>query len=139
MFFRKKKERPNTIQVTADGPFEVSGDFAVKGREPLDHAFLCRCGASKNKPFCDGSHQCTGFKDDGLSGKQPRVAEIKPVGRMTLNPVDGGALLVNGPHQVLSAGGEIIHRGETSVLCRCGNSARKPFCDGRHAQVNFEN
>jgi CDGSH-type Zn-finger protein len=138
VFFRKKKERLNTIQVTADGPFDVSGDFAIKGQEPLEQAFLCRCGASKNKPFCDGSHQSAGFKDDGLGGKQPRIAQMRPVGNVTLNPVQGGSLLVNGPHQVLSAHGEVIHCGETSVLCRCGKSARKPFCDGRHSQVNFE-
>ena len=34
------------------------GDGASK-----EHYTLCRCGASKNKPFCDGSHWAVGFRD----------------------------------------------------------------------------
>ena len=57
------------IQATKDGPFEVSGEFTV-----MDHAgnsykkrkkvFLCRCGGSSNKPYCDGTHVSNGFKDE---------------------------------------------------------------------------
>jgi CDGSH-type Zn-finger protein len=31
--------------------------------ETGEKVFLCRCGASKNKPFCDGSHRRVGLKD----------------------------------------------------------------------------
>jgi CDGSH-type Zn-finger protein len=56
------------ITVTPDGPYAVSGSVAL-----LDQAWgegasterytLCRCGGSKNKPFCDGTHWSIGFKD----------------------------------------------------------------------------
>ncbi len=61
-------ERVPAIAVTKDGPYAIVGgvslvgpDFA-KGASP-EHYTLCRCGASKNKPFCDGSHWSVGFKD----------------------------------------------------------------------------
>ena len=61
------------IQATKDGPYEVTGEFTV-----LDHSgnpykqrrkvFLCRCGASSNKPYCDGTHVSVGFKDVSEAG-----------------------------------------------------------------------
>lgn len=48
------------IKVTKGGPLLVAGEFKLvlsSGEEKtMDKAALCRCGASKNKPFCDGSH-----------------------------------------------------------------------------------
>ena len=51
-----------------DGPLKVSGNIELTSGTgvkiaKLDKAFLCRCGASKNKPFCDGSHKAAGFRD----------------------------------------------------------------------------
>ena len=53
-----------------DGPYEVSGGAKIldhTGKEyfesAIDPLYLCRC-ASKNKPFCDGSHEDIGFKAD---------------------------------------------------------------------------
>ncbi len=61
------------IQVSRDGPFLVRGNIPLalenaedntpKGKSP-DHYALCRCGQSRNKPFCDGSHWYAGFKDN---------------------------------------------------------------------------
>ena len=56
--------------VTKDGPYAVEGAVDIElnggawgqGASP-DRFTLCRCGASKNKPFCDGSHWDAGFKD----------------------------------------------------------------------------
>jgi CDGSH-type Zn-finger protein len=47
--------------VQCDGPvaiFDVFGEQATT----VQQAWLCRCGASKNKPYCDGSHQAIGFR-----------------------------------------------------------------------------
>jgi CDGSH-type Zn-finger protein len=61
--------RPPTITVSKDGPYMVTGSVALadarwgQGASP-EHYTLCRCGASKNKPFCDGSHWDARFTDD---------------------------------------------------------------------------
>jgi CDGSH-type Zn-finger protein len=49
------------------GPLQCAGEMSVQdrsGREAWkgNQALLCRCGASKNKPFCDGSHRQAGFE-----------------------------------------------------------------------------
>ena len=61
---------PPMITVTNDGPYTITGRVELVGVEfgdgaSKDHYTLCRCGASKNKPFCDGSHWSIGFKDPG--------------------------------------------------------------------------
>ena len=60
------------IRMRPDGPFVVEGSFTLTDSEgnefPLSSdkpAFaLCRCGASQNKPFCDGAHKASGFQSD---------------------------------------------------------------------------
>jgi CDGSH-type Zn-finger protein len=61
-------KRPPAITITDDGPYAVTGGIELAGVEfgdgaSREHFTLCRCGASKNKPFCDGSHWEAGFKD----------------------------------------------------------------------------
>ena len=60
--------RAPTITVTKDGPYAVTGNVELTGVEfgdgaSREHFTLCRCGASKNKPFCDGSHWDVKFQD----------------------------------------------------------------------------
>ena len=57
------------LTVTKNGPNAVLGDVALKdaqsGRSsPAPRYTLCRCGGSKNKPFCDGTHWSIGFADE---------------------------------------------------------------------------
>lgn len=60
---------PVRIQVAAGGPLILSGPFVLEGDEgaagSATKAALCRCGASANKPFCDGSHHEADFDDAG--------------------------------------------------------------------------
>lgn len=63
---------PITITATKNGPYKLTGD--LDGLELRDaggnaytlagqkHVFLCRCGASTTKPFCDGQHSKIGFQ-----------------------------------------------------------------------------
>jgi uncharacterized Fe-S cluster protein YjdI/CDGSH-type Zn-finger protein len=56
-----------TIQASVNGPLLVQGTFQLQdenGREVSSsgRAALCRCGATTNQPFCDGSHKRIGFE-----------------------------------------------------------------------------
>jgi CDGSH-type Zn-finger protein len=61
-------ERPPMVTVTDNGPYAVAGGVELMGVKfgegaSGEHYTLCRCGASKNKPFCDGSHWDAEFRD----------------------------------------------------------------------------
>ncbi|MEX2372077.1 MAG: CDGSH iron-sulfur domain-containing protein [Bacteroidales bacterium] len=61
-----KDDNTAQFKVTSNGPLQVSGNFElfdssgelITRQGPL---FLCRCGMSSDKPFCDGSHKTSGF------------------------------------------------------------------------------
>lgn len=60
---------PVAVTPVVNGPLKVSGPLEVvsgTGRtiNRTTETFLCRCGASQNKPFCDGSHRKVGFKSE---------------------------------------------------------------------------
>jgi CDGSH iron-sulfur domain-containing protein 3 len=60
------------VKVIKDGPYEIKGavDLVDGKRNSFklveDPIYLCRCGQSKNKPFCDGTHTTIGFKSDDV-------------------------------------------------------------------------
>lgn len=63
----------NQIIIADNGPLEVSGDFQLYDTEGNEYpkkgkVYLCRCGLSNKKPFCDGSHKRGGFESS------PRVS-----------------------------------------------------------------
>lgn len=60
---------PPSIRIRRNGPYEVKGNVPLRTPFWCHSASrkiyaLCRCGASKNKPFCDGSHWRVKFKDE---------------------------------------------------------------------------
>ncbi|WP_135611046.1 CDGSH iron-sulfur domain-containing protein [Methanococcoides sp. AM1] len=65
----KELDREPGVTVTKDGPHDVVGGIELDdpdGNTPesKEHYTLCRCGASKNKPFCSGEHWYVEFKDE---------------------------------------------------------------------------
>ena len=69
--YHMDQDRDASISIGKDGPYKVVGgpsleDPGNSGTKPVskEHYALCRCGRSKNKPFCDGSHRDAGFKDE---------------------------------------------------------------------------
>ena len=60
------KDKNAHFKVYLNGPLEVSGEFELFDAEGeiitrQGPVFLCRCGMSSDKPFCDGSHKKTEF------------------------------------------------------------------------------
>ncbi len=58
-----------SITPLKDGPLEVKGAVRVNASDgaeikEADTVYLCRCGASNKKPFCDGTHKKIGFTSD---------------------------------------------------------------------------
>ena len=200
------------ISCSKNGPMIVKGleNFIDSDGQRLETKAamgLCRCGASKNKPWCDGTHKDIGFSDelsaDRTEDKATRyegreviivnnpllcsVAEychrelesvfnmhndpwINPDGdtleniRAVIEKCPSGALsyLINGQPQPVSdceatitieKNGPLRITGgielkdtnwgqgasqEHYTLCRCGASKNKPFCDGSHQAINFD-
>ena len=59
------------VTVSRNGPYLIIGGIDLIGdniqwadRSSREHYTLCRCGASNNKPFCDGMHKSINFMDD---------------------------------------------------------------------------
>ncbi len=199
------------VELIKDGPLKVSGLEAFfnsrgDGIATRDTVFLCRCGASKNKPFCDGAHNRIGFSDEKSEARVPDKLERYEGAGLTLLDNRGvcshAGYCTSGLPEVWKSGGEpwidpdaadkakileIVHKcpsgalsyleegqaktdfhaeaeiqvsrdgpfyvrggvelkdvdfGEGAsrehyVLCRCGASKNKPFCDGSHWYAGF--
>jgi CDGSH-type Zn-finger protein len=220
------KVKPKILPLP-NGPYYLLNDLELKVVENLQNSkgeplstvlgvALCRCGASKNKPFCDGTHATVGFSSenkipDNNGSKHIRDRRKSYVGREitihdnrmicshaaecvnnlssvfklnsrpwinpdsaktdeiidTIRKCPSGALSYsinsiehrdpiereskvtvtkNGPYLItggIDLIGENIIWGEGAsrehyTLCRCGASNNKPFCDGMHKTINFE-
>jgi len=199
---------PATIEERENGPLIAKAVTSITGEdgeeiETKPVRGLCRCGHSKNKPFCDGSHNDAGFKSRGGepagrdrlityegaeisitynprlcshaaecariapnvfdSSKKPwvqldngTVDEIRAVvaacpsgafaladgshiiaDRAEIEVEKDGPLWVTGPKIEVSSAGEGAS-AEKYVLCRCGLSGNKPFCDGTHKDKGWK-
>lgn len=218
------------IIIDKNGPYIISGDIPLtveiitnnkdgfswdwkqgKKFETKSEYYLCRCGNSKNKPFCDGTHAKINFDGKETASKEPHAKQAQttdgptlqladqenlcafarfcdpegkiwslientddpkirelvireamhcPSGRLTLHdkktgkeiedklpPSIGivedpplkcsGPLWVRGEIIIESHDGAHYEKRNRVTLCRCGASSNKPFCDGSHASIKF--
>ena len=200
------------ISCKKDGPMIVEGlvnfiDSDGKRLETEPAMYLCRCGASANKPYCDGSHKKIGFTDEvsadrtedkvtPYEGKEitiinnpllcsvseychkelgsvfnehndpwidpdgdtlehiKAIIEKCPSGALsysikgqpqpvrdreaTISIDKNGPLRITGGIELKDANWGQGASREHYTLCRCGASKNKPFCDGSHATINFD-
>lgn len=219
------------VVVSKNGPYRVTGTvplarwiigadaegFSQRWIEDRTYSVgesyaLCRCGRSKNKPFCDGTHAKIGFDGTETASREPYLeqahvfdgpalmltdarslcafgrfcdangtvwnqvshiddSEVQanfnrqvnncPAGRLvawdkkTNDPVEtdlpvsiglvedpqeecSGPVWLRGGIAVIAADGFEYESRNRVTLCRCGQSQDKPFCDGTHASVKFE-
>jgi CDGSH-type Zn-finger protein/uncharacterized Fe-S cluster protein YjdI len=130
----------NIVRLRENGPLAFSAEMEVTlGHESVkaSRLTLCRCGQSKNKPYCDGAHAAAGFIATGEV--ETLASETLPVrnGLLTITLAPNGPLLVTGNLEVCTGTGRTIDRVSKCALCRCGESKNKPFCDGSHRTAGF--
>ncbi len=103
-----EKKRPYRIKVTRNGPFLVTGNVPLDekvivpdGRTQVrfedgralpqaETYALCRCGRSKNPPFCDGSHERHGFIGREVASQAPFIERSTRLKGKTLDILDDG-------------------------------------------------
>ncbi len=133
--------RTNVILVKADGPYYCQGDLVLRRADgsvvaTAHQLWLCRCGLSREKPYCDGSHTRVDLHAERLhvGGSEP----LPGPAALSVRTRTDGPLKLEGPCEVRAEDGTLLMRGTESALCRCGQSKRKPFCDGTHRRTGFE-
>ena len=57
---------------------------------------------------------------------------------VTVTVCENGPYEVVGEVELLDANGELIRQTTKTFLCRCGHSAKKPYCDGSHKKFDFQ-
>ncbi|KAJ57287.1 hypothetical protein ACMU_01965 [Actibacterium mucosum KCTC 23349] len=203
-------DRPKIVE-RENGPLVVTGMPDLRGTdgtpvEGKEVMALCRCGASQNKPFCDGSHNAAGFQSRGgkpegpdrlftYEGAEVTVGFIPRLcghaaecGRIASNIFDvsqkpwvqpdkgtveqveavvaacpssalqiirdgvsetivpeGATIQIqeNGPYWVTGCEVETDTTAtglseDKYILCRCGLSGNKPYCDGSHRDKGWK-
>lgn len=133
----------NTISITANGPHYIHGNVEIYDDQNNlllkdTRVGICRCGKSKILPLCDNTHSSNNFREKGLMKPTQGKTEKKPgptALKIVWNPK--GPLKLSGPMTIRTARDNVGFRGDTILLCGCGKSKNKPFCDGSHGKGLF--
>jgi CDGSH-type Zn-finger protein len=136
-----------TIEPLTDGPLMVkdvaqcrnSRGEAIAVENPF---YLCRCGGSGNKPFCDSTHKKIGFKSAREAPPPSGVPSPAPGGKSAAAAAPCVQIKKNGPYLVTGVADLKCDVAPSDpaqyTLCRCGASKTKPYCDGSHRTIGFK-
>ncbi len=132
----------NSVAVNPDGPLYARGRIEILRSDGTEigkeyRVALCRCGRSKDKPFCDHSHLQAKFSDAGPVNADPDPGVELGEGALKITALKDGPLQLQGPMTIYAGSGRMAMRTDEVFLCRCGASNNKPFCDGTHSKVGF--
>lgn len=130
-----------SIHVTENGPYLVTGPIEIRQTDgsvltTSGPCYLCRCGGSKNKPFCDATHGLKGFIGTETAERDAEEAGVSSE-TPSISPTVDGPYEVRGAVPLIDADGRAYELRERRTLCRCGQSGNKPLCDGSHRYAEF--
>ena len=142
---QEEPPRPTVVLPIDDGPLLMVGDLDVRDAdgEQITHETrltLCRCGMSRNQPFCDNSHRRRGWRSGATTVPKtelpaPREGAAGEPTRVTAQ--QDKSLELRGHLKIYHSDGRELAEAGGALLCRCGQSRNKPFCDGSHAEAEF--
>jgi len=134
-------EVPNEALVTNAGPLQLTGNITLVHEDGTvqyaNHLTLCRCGGSGSKPICSGAHLEKEFLNPGKISEASEIAASQRPSKITLSCVKDGPITFRGRLRLHNQFSQECVKMRGS-LCRCGQSASKPFCDGSHARTGFK-
>jgi len=128
----------NTVRIRENGPLAFRADIRLDGHPASIRATLCRCGASQNKPYCDGSHVTAGFVATGEAATQTSEPLAARDGPLSVTLITNGPMKISGNLEICTGTGRTVNRIQEAWLCRCGASGNKPYCDGTHKRTGFK-
>lgn len=135
----------NTVVINPHGPIYVRGNIEVIDAEGKVLAretrlSLCRCGKSKNKPYCDNAHIEIRFRDKGEipEGIVEAADGELPKGILKIEFSKDGPIGLMGPMTIISRLSKHTVQTNEAWFCRCGGSGTKPFCDSTHQIIGFK-
>ena len=134
-------EVPNESLVTNAGPLQLTGNLTLVHDDGTvqyaNHLTLCRCGHSESKPTCDDQHLDKEFLNPGKISEASEIAASQRPSKLTLSCIKDGPITFRGRLRLHNQFGQECVKMRGS-LCRCGQSASKPFCDGSHTRTGFK-
>lgn len=134
-------EIPNETMITNGGPLQVTGNITLVREDGsvqyANHLSLCRCGHSRSKPTCDEAHLDVEFLHPGKFAAASEIAASQRPSKITISLIKDGPITFQGRMRLHNQFGQECVKMRGS-LCRCGQSASKPFCDGSHERTGFK-
>ena len=134
-------EIPNESLITNAGPLQLTGNLTLVHDDGTvqyaNHLTLCRCGHSESKPTCDDQHLDKEFLNPGKISEASEIAASQRPSKLTLSCIKDGPITFRGRLRLHNQFGQECVKMRGS-LCRCGQSASKPFCDGSHTRTGFK-